>query len=80
MIKSKFTGKEYEPSNSAILWIKNCQQVATYLYYDENIIEDLLDVISTKKNNRLELVWVFKKTPRLQELYKKWNDRTFQNI
>ena len=49
MIKSKLTGKEYEPSNSSVLWIKNCQQVATYLYHDENIFDDLLDVISTKR-------------------------------
>ena len=77
MIKSRLTGKEYEPSNSSILWIKNCQQVATYLYYDENIFDDLLDVISTKKNNKLELVWVFAKTPRLKELYKMWNEHTF---
>lgn len=80
MIKSKLTGKEYEPSNSSVLWLKNCQQVASYLYYDENIFEDLLDVISTKKNNKLELVWVFAKTPRLKELYKMWNDHTFLDL
>ena len=77
MIKSRLTGKEYEPSNSAVLWIKNCQQVATYLYYDENIFDDLLDVISTKKNNKLELVWVFSKTKKKKKLYKMWNERTF---
>ena len=77
MIKSRLTGKEYEPSNSSVLWIKNCQQVDTYLYHDENIFDDLLDVISTNKNNKLELVWVFSKTPRLKELYKMWNEHTF---
>ena len=77
MIRSKLTGKEYEASNSTILWLKNCQQVATYLYYDENIFDDLLDVISTKKDNKLELTWVFQKTPRLKELYKMWNERAF---
>ena len=80
MIRSKLTGKEYQPSNSTILWIKNCQQVATYLYYDENIFEDLLDVISTNKDNKLELVWVFEKTPRLKELYRMWNDHAFSKI
>lgn len=80
MIRSKLTGKEYEPSNSTILWLKNCQQVATYLYYDENIFDDLLDVISTKKDNKLELTWVFQKTPRLKELYRMWNDRAFSKI
>lgn len=80
MIISKLTGKKYEPSNSAVLWIKNCQQVATYLYYDEGIFEDLLDVISTKKRDKLELVWVFAKTPRLRELYKMWNEHTFKEV
>lgn len=78
MIKSKLTGKEYEPTNSKMLWIKNCQQVATYLYYDENIFEDLIDVISTVKNNKRELVWVFEKTQRLKELYKMWNEHKFE--
>lgn len=78
MIKSRLTGKEYEPSSGSVLWISNCQQVATYLFYDENIFEDLLDVISTKKNNKVELVWVFSKTPRLKELYKKWNEHAFK--
>ena len=80
MIKSKLTGKEYTPSNSSILWIKNCQQVAAYLYYDENIFEDLLDIISTRKNDKLELTWVFAKTPRLKELCKMWNDHAFKEI
>lgn len=80
MVKSRFNGKEYEPSNSSCVWITNCQQVATYLYYDENIFEDLLDVISTRKNNKLELAWVFAKTPRLKELYKMWNDHAFKEL
>lgn len=78
MTKSKLTGKEYEPSNSSILWIKNCQQIANYLYYDEDVFEDLLDIIASIKNNKLELTYVFEKTPRLQELYKMWNDHSFQ--
>ena len=77
MVKSKLTGKEYEPSNSTVLWLKNCQQIATYLYYDADIFDDLLDVISTKKNNKLELVWVFQKSARLKELYQMWNDHSF---
>jgi hypothetical protein len=77
MIKSKLTGKEYEPSNSTVLWLRNCQQVATYLYHDEDIFDDLLDVITTKKDGKLELVWVFSKTSRLKELYKMWNEHSF---
>lgn len=80
MVKSKLTGKEYEPSNSTVLWLKNCQQVATYIYYDADIFDDLLDVISTTKNDKLELVWVFKKSPRLKELYKMWNEHSFPEI
>ena len=77
MITSKLTGRSYEPSNSKILWIKNCQQVATYLYYDANLFDDLLDVLSTKKDGKLELTWVFEKTDRLKSLYNKWNTRSF---
>lgn len=77
MITSKLTGRSYEPSNSKILWIKNCQQVATYLYYDADLFEDLLDVLSTKKDGKLELTWVFEKTDRLKSLYNKWNTRSF---
>jgi len=77
MITSKLTGRSYEPSNSKILWIKNCQQVATYLYYDAYLFDDLLDVLSTKKDGKLELTWVFEKTDRLKSLYNKWNTRSF---
>lgn len=77
MIKSKLTGRSYEPSNSTVLWIKNCQQVATYLYYDECVFDDLLDVLSTKKDGKLELTFVFAKTDRLKSLYNKWNSRSF---
>ena len=77
MITSKLTGRPYEPSNSTILWIKNCQQVATYLYHDESVFEDLLDILATKKNGKLEIVFVFEKTDRLKQLYNKWNTRSF---
>lgn len=77
IIKSKLTGKEYEPSNSNILWLKNPQQVATYLYHDKDIFDDLLDIDSTMKNGKLELVFVFEKTQRLKELYRKWNEHNF---
>jgi hypothetical protein len=80
MITSKLTGVEYEPSNNTILWLTNCQQIATYLYYDEHLFDDLIDIIATKKNNKVELTYVFRKTPRLRELYKKWNEYSFKDI
>lgn len=77
MVTCKLTGRTYEPSNSKVLWITNCQQVATYLYNDPSLFDDLLDIISSKKNNKLELVFVFEKTPKLKRLYQMWNDRAF---
>lgn len=66
---SKLLNKYYD-SDSAI-YISNFQQVYKYLNASEEVAENLVDILysGTRKDC---LVFVFNRTPIMQELYKKW--------
>ena len=66
---SKLLNKYYDPDNS--IYISNFQQVYKYLNASEEVAENLVDILysGTRKDC---LVFVFNKTPIMQELYKKW--------
>lgn len=66
---SKLLNKHYDPDNA--IYICNFQQVYKYLNASEEVAENLVDILysGTRKDC---LVFVFKKTPIMQELYKKW--------
>ena len=68
---SKITGKSYSPDNSSVLWICNMQQVYKYLNAGAEV--DLLDILydNTKKDC---LVFVFRKSPLMQDLYQRWKN------
>lgn len=68
-VYSKLLNKYYD-SESAI-YICNFQQVYKYLNASEEVAENLVDILysGTRKDC---LVFVFKKTPLMQDLYKKW--------
>lgn len=68
-IYSKLLNKYYD-SDSAI-YISNFQQVYKYLNASEEVAENLVDILysGTRKDC---LVFVFNRTPIMQELYKKW--------
>lgn len=66
---SKLLNKYYNPDNA--IYICNFQQVYKYLNASEEAAENLVDILysGTRKDC---LVFVFNKTPIMQELYKKW--------
>ena len=69
---SKLFNKYYDPDNA--VYISNCQQVYKYLNADEQVSNDLVDIMYTGTRKDC-LVFVFKKTPIIKELYKKWQSR-----
>lgn len=68
-ICSKLFNKSYDPDKVA--YISNFQQVYKYLNASEEAVDDLVDILysGTRKDC---LVFVFRKTPLIQELYRKW--------
>ena len=68
-VYSKLLNKYYD-SDSAI-YMSNFQQVYKYLNASEEVADNLVDILysGTRKDC---LVFVFNKTPIMQELYLKW--------
>ena len=66
---SKLLNKTYDPDNA--VYICNFQQVYKYLNASEEVSDYLVDILysGTRKDC---LVFVFEKTPIIQELYNKW--------
>ena len=66
---SRLLNKSYDPSNNSVLYISNMIQCAKYL--QNGAEQDLVDILYSGTRNDC-LVFVFKKTPLMSELYKKW--------
>lgn len=66
---SKLLNRYYDSDN--VIYISNFQQVYKYLNASEEVSEYLVDILysGTRKDC---LVFVFKKAPIMQELYRKW--------
>ena len=66
---SKLLNKRYDTDKVA--YITNFQQVYKYLNASEEVADSLVDILysGTRKDC---LVFVFEKTPLIQELYRKW--------
>jgi hypothetical protein len=64
-------GKYYD--SDKVIYITNFQQVYKYLNASEEVAENLVDILysGTRKDC---LVFVFNKTPLMQELYRKWQN------
>ena len=68
-VYSKLLNKSYDTDKVA--YITNFQQVYKYLNASEEVADSLVDILysGTRKDC---LVFVFEKTPLIQELYRKW--------
>lgn len=73
MAYSKLLNKWYDSDNKNVLYISNTCQVYKYLNADEEVSNCLLDILYTGTRKDC-LVFVFKKTPLMQELYQKWKN------
>ena len=71
MVKSKFTGKEYNPDNSSVIYVVNVVQA--YKYLQNGASEDWVDIVYTNTKKDC-LVFVFSKSPSIKKLYELWNN------
>ena len=69
---SKILDKFYDSDEDNLIYITNFEQVYKYLNASEEVASNLVDILysGTRKDC---LVFVFKKTPIMKELYRKWN-------
>ena len=67
---SKILGKYYDAENGSVVYVSNMLQAQRYLKHGAS--EELVDILFTDTKREDSLVFVFAKTPRIQELYKKW--------
>ena len=72
MAYSKLLSRHYDPSNSNVVYISNILQVARYL--KNGGAEFLVDILYDGVQREDTLVFVFLKTPEIQDLYKRWQD------
>ena len=72
-VYSRLLNKYYDPDKESVVYITNFKQVYQYLNASEEVADSLVDILysGTRKDC---LVFVFKKTPLIKELYKKWQD------
>ena len=71
MVKSKFTGKEYNPDNSSVIYVANIVQAQKYL--QNGAEDDFVDILYTNTKNDC-LVFGFRKSPSIKKLYELWNN------
>lgn len=65
---STILNKYYDAGN--VVYITSMLQCQRYL--NNGAAEDLVDILYSGTKREDTLVFVFSKTPRIQELYKKW--------
>lgn len=69
MAYSKLLNKHYDPSNNSVVYLTN--MIQCYKYLQNGAERDLVDILYTDTKKGC-LVFVFKKSPLINELYKKW--------
>ena len=67
---SKILNKFYDADDGNVVYVTNILQVQRYL--KNGASEDLVDILFTDTKREDSLVFVFQKTQRIKELYKKW--------
>lgn len=66
---SQLLNRYYDPSNDSAVYISNMVQCHRYL--QNGAQEDLVDILFEGTKNDC-LVFVFRKSPLVQDLYRKW--------
>ena len=70
IVYSRLLNKYYDADNSNVVYIANMVQCAKFL--KNGASEDLVDILYENTWRDNSLVFVFKKTPLIKELYRKW--------
>ena len=69
---SKLLNKYYDADDGKVVYITNMVQCSRFL--NNGGVEDLVDILYTGTNRPDTLVFVFRKTPLIRELYRKWQN------
>lgn len=69
---SKILNKYYDPDNNNVVYVTNMIQCAKYLKH--GCVDDLVDIIYSGQKREDTLVFVFVKSQRVKDLYKKWQN------
>lgn len=73
MAYSRILNRHYDPSNNSVVYLTN--MIQCYKYLQNGAENDLVDILYTDTKKDC-LVFVFKKSPLINELYKKWQEHT----
>lgn len=71
MSYSKLLNKHYDPSNNSVVYLTN--MIQCYKYLQNGAENDLVDILYTDTKKDC-LVFVFRKSPLINDLYHKWQD------
>ena len=69
---SRILNKYYNSDNDSVVYVSNMLQAQRYL--KNGAVDELVDILYTDTKRDDSLVFVFLKTPRIKELYKKWQN------
>lgn len=67
---SRLLNKYYDADNDSVVYVSNVLQAARYL--KNGAQEDLVDILYDGVKRADTLVFVFRKSPHIKELYRKW--------
>lgn len=68
---SRLLNKYYNADDGNLVYITNMLQAVRFL--NNGAVEDLCDILYSGTKRPDTLVFVFKKTPLIKDLYRKWN-------
>lgn len=71
-IYSKLLNKYYDADDGKVVYITNMVQCSRFL--NNGGVEDLVDILYSGTKRPDTLVFVFRKTPLIRELYRKWQN------
>ena len=73
---SKLLNKYYDAEDGKVVYITNMVQCSKFL--NNGAVEDLVDILYSGTRRADTLVFVFKKTPLIKELYRKWQNHELE--
>lgn len=70
LVYSKILGKYYDADNDGVVYVTNMLQCQRFL--NNGAVDDLVDILYSGTKRPDTLVFVFRKSPHIKELYRKW--------
>ena len=70
LVYSKILGKYYDADNDGVVYVTNMLQCQRFL--NNGAVDDLVDILYSGTKRPDTLVFVFRKSTHIKELYRKW--------